>query len=440
MVAFLAYALVIVFMILIMTKKMSPFAALTVVPLVFGIGGVIFGIWHADIGAAALNGLKTTSVTAIMLLFAVLFFTLMIDTGLFDPLSNAMIRFAKGDPLKVMMATVLLSAGVSLNGDGTTTMIIVCSAFVPIYKKLNMKLLDLAVLTILSHSIMNLLPWGGPTARVIAVLHLNESQVLRGLVPMIIFGEIYMVIVAYIMGKQERKRLGILNFTEDHIRELTTITDPEVLKIRRPKKIWINLVLTIIVLIMLIWGIVPSAVIFIAATALGLVINYTSVKEQRARIEANMPDAGSVAMVVIAAGIFMGILSGTHMDLAIANSMSSVIPDEFGKYWGLIVAFISAPGTFFLSNDAFYFGVLPVLAKTGATYGFTSLQLGFASLIGQAFHLLSPLVPFIYVLLRLTDVDMGQWQKKSALWGIGIFVIYILVALAFGLMPLTGKA
>ena len=81
-----------------------------------------------------------------MLLFAVLFFTLMIDAGLFDPLSNAMIRFAKGDPLKVMLATVILSAGVSLNGDGTTTMIIVCSAFVPIYKKLKMRKIILSTL------------------------------------------------------------------------------------------------------------------------------------------------------------------------------------------------------------------------------------------------------------------------------------------------------
>jgi CitMHS family citrate-Mg2+:H+ or citrate-Ca2+:H+ symporter len=79
----------------------------------------------------------------------------------------------------------------------------------------------------------------------------------------------------------------------------------------------------------------------------------------------------------------------------------------------------------------------PVLAQAGAAYGFTPLQLGFASLMGQAFHLLSPLVPFIYVLLRLTDVDMGQWQRKSALIAIGIFLIYIIVGVAVGLMPLA---
>lgn len=437
MVTFMAYALVATFLILIMTKKMSPFAALASIPIVFGIAGQLFGVWKVNLGEAALEGLKTTSITAIMLLFAVLFFTLMIDAGLFDPLSNAMIRFAKGDPLKVMMATVILSAGVSLNGDGTTTMIIVCSAFVPIYKKLKMSMLDLAVLTILSHSVLNLLPWGGPTARVITVLGLNESEVLRGLVPLMVFATIYMIVVAYIMGKMERKRLGVVHFTDDMLQEMTTISDPKLQAIRRPKMLWVNFFLTAIVIALLIMGVIPSAILFIMATAIGLIINYPNIQDQRARLESNLPDAGQVAMVVIAAGIFMGILSGTGMNDAIATSLTSMIPDSLGRYWGLIVAALSAPGTFFLSNDAFYYGVLPALAESGAVYGYTPLQLGFASLMGQAFHLLSPLVPFIYVLLRMTDVDMGKWQRKSAVIAIGIFIIYVVVGIIFGLMPLA---
>ena len=130
----MGYSLIIVFMILIMWKKISPFVGLVFLPLVWDLVGQLLGLWHIDIGEAAMNGLMTTAKTGIMLFFAIYMFTFMIDAGLFDPLSNAMIRFAKGDPLKVMLTTVALTAGVSLNGDGTTTMIIVCTAFVPIYK------------------------------------------------------------------------------------------------------------------------------------------------------------------------------------------------------------------------------------------------------------------------------------------------------------------
>jgi CitMHS family citrate-Mg2+:H+ or citrate-Ca2+:H+ symporter len=100
-----------------------------------------------------------------------------------------------------------------------------------------------------------------------------------------------------------------------------------------------------------------------------------------------------------------------------------------------VVAALSAPGTFFLSNDAFYYGVLPVLAETGYSYGFTPMQMALASLMGQAFHLLSPLVAFIYLLLKLTDLDMGQWQKESAKWAIGVFVIFVAVLILTGAMP-----
>lgn len=192
----------------------------------------------------------------------------------------------------------------------------------------------------------------------------------------------------------------------------------------------------IVALVLLVLGTVPSSVIFIVGTIISLVINYPNIKDQKERIEKNAPDALNVSMVVISAGIFMGILSGTGMSDAIAQSMSSVIPESMGKFWGLFTAAVSIPGTVFLSNDAFYYGVLPVLAESGYQYGFTPLQLGFASLYGQAFHLLSPLVPFIYVLLRMTDVDMGQWQKKSAVYAIGIFVIYIIVGTIFGLVPI----
>lgn len=152
----LAYAMIIVFMYVVMKKKMTPFTALVMIPLIMTIAVILTGSadFNADakfvafvgdggiakdltaIGPMVMYGINNTAKTGIMLLFAILFFSVMLDAGLFDPITEKMIRFAKGDPMKVLIATAVVAAAVSLNGDGTTTTLICCSAFLPIYKKI----------------------------------------------------------------------------------------------------------------------------------------------------------------------------------------------------------------------------------------------------------------------------------------------------------------
>lgn len=439
----LSYLMIIIFMVVIMRKKMSPFTALVVIPLVFTLIAMAFGVSEkGNIGDFVLEGISTTSTTGIMLLFAILYFSIMLDAGLFDPITKKMILFAKGDPMKVLMATAIVAATVSLNGDGTTTTLICCSAFIPIYKKLNMKMMNLGVLIILQNTIMNLLPWGGPTARAMAVLEI-DADILSYLAPGMVISLLYVIFfVARRMGKQERERLGVVELTDEEIEAMTTVTDPETLEIRRPKNFVFNGLLTILLIAWLVAGSFVSAIsmppllLFLVGTCIALMVNYPVLKQQSARIGANGGDAVQVVILVFAAGVFMGLFQGSGMATALANSFTKIIPNQLAGFWGLVIALISAPGTFFISNDGFYFGVLPVLAEAGAKYGFTNMQMALASLMGQAFHLLSPLVAFIYLLLRLTGLDMGQWQKESAKYALGIFVIFVVSLVAFGYMPL----
>ena len=450
-----AYVMMAIFMYIIMKKKMSPFTALVLIPLIFAIILVATGqVQDVNIGTLIRQGLfgnnskdkltamKGTAETGVMLLFAILYFSTMLDAGLFDPITNKMIRYAKGDPMKVLMATAIVAAAVSLNGDGTTTTLICCSAFVPIYKKLDMKLMNLGVLVILQNTIMNLLPWGGPTARAMSVLGV-EADILAYLAPGMILSVLYVIfVVARSMGKKERARLGIQELTDAELDELTTITDPEVLEKRRPQNFLINAILTIVLIGWLVAGSfidaieVKPVVLFLVGTGLALMINYPDLKAQAKRIGDNAGDAVQVVLLVFAAGVFMGLFQGTGMATALTNSIVQIIPQQLAGFWSLIIAIISVPGTFFLTNDGFYYGVLIPFAEIGRQYGFTDMQMALASLMGQAFHLLSPLVAFIYLLLRLTGLDMGEWQKESAKYAAVIFVIFVVTIVLMGHMPL----
>lgn len=464
MLTFLAWAMIIVFLALVMAKKLHPFTALVIVPIIFGLIGAGLGLYtdavaeyyttaketvlpsdvtllmqFQAVGDWTVDGMKKTASTAFMLLFAILFFAILLNAGLFDPITKAMVKFAKGDPVKVLLATGLVAAAVSLNGDGTTTTLICCTAFVPLYKKLNINLLYLAVVVVLMNTIMNLLPWGGPTARVLSVIDgLSSGEILKQLAPGMIVSFIYMMGVSYYLGLKERKRVGITELNAAEIDALFTNTDPEVEALKRPKLLGFNAVLMLITLILLMFfsDTFPPVYLFAIATVIALMVNYPKIKDQKGRIEDNAGDALSVVILVIGAGVLMGIFTSSGMSTALANSMLNIIPPQLGRFWGLLTAIVSAPGTYFLSNDAFYYGVLPVFAEAGAQYGFTGMELGVASLLGQAFHLLSPLVAFIYLLLNLTEQEMGEWQKEAGKWALGIFIIFIVVAAITGSVPL----
>jgi len=425
--------MIIVFMYVILGKKMTPFASLVIIPLIFAIIAKFTGVASdGTIGEWVLKGIDGTAKTGIMLLFAILFFAIMLDAGLFDPITEKMIRFAGGDPMKVLIATAVLAASISLNGDGTTTTLICVAAFLPIYQKLNMRIMNLGVLIIMQNTIMNLLPWGGPTARAMAVMDVG-AEILGYLAPGMVLSVLYVIfIVAPIMGRKERARLGVKKMSEEEIQELLEVKDPEVLELRRPQNWVFNAILTVGLVAWLIAGSfidsisVPPLLLFLAGTVIALMVNYPKLSDQGKRISDNAGDAVSVVILVFGAGVFMGLFQGSGMSDAMANSLTSIIPDKLGHFWGLVVAGLSAPGTFFISNDGFYFGILPPLAEIGISYGFTNMEIALASLMGQAFHLLSPLVAFIYLLLRLLDLDMGQWQKESAKWLIGVFILFII--------------
>ncbi len=356
----IAYAMIIVFMYVIMTKKLSPFTSLVMIPLLFAIIAMVAGVAKkGTIGDFVLKGLTTTANTGIMLLFAILYFSIMLDAGLFDPITARMIKIAKGDPMKVLMATAIVAMAVSLNGDGTTTTLICCSAFIPIYKKLNMNMMNLGVLIILQNTIMNLLPWGGPTARAMAVLKV-DADILTYLLPGMILALAYVIFyVAPHMGRAERKRLGVRELTDEEIDEMTSVVDPEVSEIRRPNMFLFNGILTIVLIAWLVASsfikaiAMPPLLLFLVGTCIALMANYPKLGDQSKRIGANGGDAVQVVILVFAAGVFMGLFQGTGMAEALAKSFTAIIPNSMAGFWGLVIALISAPGTFFLSNDGF---------------------------------------------------------------------------------------
>ncbi|NHN77929.1 TRAP transporter large permease subunit [Azotobacter chroococcum] len=428
MLALLGLAMVVVFTVLIMTKRLSPIVALTVVPIVFA----LFGGFGDGLGKMMLDGLKMVAPSAALLLFAILFFGILIDAGLFDPLIRRILKVVNGDPVKIAMGTALLSLLVALDGDGTTTYMITCAAMLPLYRRIGMNPMVLAILAMLSLSIMSgMSPWGGPATRAIAVLGLDAGEFFVPLLPTVIGGAAWVVFTAWMLGRGERKRVGSVVLQSGgsncYIEEILGDSTH-----KRPRLAWLNLLLVAAVMVALVMGVMHSAVLFLIGFVVALMINYPHLEQQKERVLAHAGNAMTVVLLVFSAGVFAGIFSGTKMVDALAQGLVDMIPPEWGTLFPLVVAITSMPLTFVLSNDAYYFGVVPILANAAAAYGIDSLEIARASVLGQPVHLMSPLVASTLLLVGMVDRDIGEFQKATFKWAVLTSLVITALALVTG--------
>lgn len=423
--ALVGFGMVLTFMYLIMSKRLSAIVALILVPVVFAVASG-FG---PTAGGMVLDGIRQLAPTAMMLMFAILFFAIMYDAGLFEPVIKRVVAWVGSDPLRITVGTALLSAAISLDGDGSTTVLVVVTALLPVYLRMGMNPLIIAVLLLLTNSPINLVPWGGPTARAASALHLDAMVLFGGLVPVILGCLVFAFCVAFWLGLSERKRLGWDKHAPMAAVERTVGKVPDS---HRPGLIWVNLALTLSLVAAMGLSVGPLPVLMMVAFALALLINYPKLADQKARIAAHADSVLSVLALIFAAGAFTGILSGTGMVDAMSSQFIAVLPESAGPHLAIITAFASLPFTFFMSNDAFFFGIVPLLAKSAAQYGIDPMHMARAAVLGQPVHALSPLLAAGYLMSGLLNRDVGELQRFCLKWAVLSALVGIGVALVCG--------
>ncbi|MCX5335323.1 MULTISPECIES: CitMHS family transporter [unclassified Streptomyces] len=472
MLTILGFAMIATFLVLIMMKKMSPIAALVLIPALF----CVFVGKGAHLGDYVIDGVTSLAPTAAMLMFAIVYFGVMIDVGLFDPIVRGILKFAKADPMRIVVGTAILAAIVSLDGDGSTTFMITVSAMYPLYKRLKMSLVVMTGVAAMANGVMNTLPWGGPTARAATALKLDASDIFVPMIPALLVGLLGVFVLSYFLGLRERKRLGVLTLGEilveekveekesetvlvgagsgsgasgtekvtggsgsgtdaedDDDEERFTVLDPNRATLR-PKLYWFNALVTVTLLTSMIMEWLPIPVLFILGAALVLTVNFPHIPDQKARLAAHADNVLNVSGMVFAAAVFTGVLQGTGMVDHMARWMVDVIPEGMGPHMALVTGLLSLPLTYFMSNDGFYFGVLPVLAEAGAAHGVSPLEMARASLVGQPLHMSSPLVPAVYVLVGMAKVEFGDHTKFVVKWAALTCLLILAAGILFGII------
>lgn len=432
MLAFLGLLTIIVLLLLVMTKKASPTVALIVVPVVTAaIGG--FGL---EIGEFMTSGIKSISTTGVMFIFAILFFGVLSDAGTFDPIIRKIIKVVGKDPVKIAIGTAVLAMIVHLDGSGAVTFLITIPAMLPLYDQLGMKRTTLATIVALGAGTMNILPWGGPTIRAASSLGITPTELFNPMLVPFLTGIIFVLIVAFLLGKKEAKHIGNIGNTK--IIEVDEKVNEEKAKLARPKLFLVNILLIVVAITIMITNKLQPHVVFMLGLCIALVINYPSVKEQKERIDAHAKEALMMASVLFAAGCFTGIMKDSGMITAMAEVVVNMIPPSLGRLIPVITGVISMPASLLFDPDSFYFGVLPVLTSSANQFGVEGIMVGRAAILGQMTtgFPISPLTASTFLLTGLAGIDFGEHQKKTIPFAFACTIVMLIVAIVLRIISL----
>lgn len=431
---------------LLIAKKISPVVGMILIP---SIGALLLGYGIKDLVKFFNSGLESVMSVVIMFIFAIIFFGIMTDSGLFKPIVKRLILMTRGNVVIVCIVTALIGMFAQLDGAGAVTFLLSIPALLPLYKALNMNKYLLILLLAISAAIMNMVPWGGPMARVASVLKVKSvNELWYGIIPVQLIGFVLVLIFATYLGFREKKRIkkaidngeveptlniDIHRLVKNYERDQDIKFPVRGRALKHGWVIWANVLLTIIVLVMMLANVAPLEFAFMIGVAIALVINFPNVDEQMNRLKAHAPNALMMAAVIIAAGMFLGVLEETGMLKSIALNFIKIIPDAVGPYLHIIVGFFGVPLDLLTSTDAYYFALLPIVEQTASQFGINPVSTAYSMVIGNIVGtFVSPFSPALWLAIGLAEANMGTYIKYAFFWIWGFAIVLLGIAVLIG--------
>lgn len=427
-------------------SKTLPSIAFITFPMILAAILVIGGYYSWDnIAALIKKGFSSTSATAALFVFSVLYFGIMTDAGMFDVIVGKLMLLVKDNVIGVCVMTCIIALIGHLDGGGASTFCIVIPTMLPIFKKMHMRTTTLLRISVLAMGVLNLMPWAGPTMRAATVIGVEAGELWTTMIPIQICGIILALAVAVISGIIEKKRGAGLNGKLAEIEGEVILSEAETSgaqnELARPKLFFFNVALTVGVIALLIIDIFPSYVPFMIGVAAAILVNYPGAKMQKKIINSHAGPALMMCSTLMGAAVLMGVLvkdvEGTASVITcMSDLISAILPDVLGRHLPLVIGILSVPLALAFDTDSYFYGMLPVMIGIGEGFGIAALPIAVSMAVCRnCATFISPMVPATLLGVGLAEVDIKDHIKSNFLWVWGFSIICLIAAIIFGIIP-----
>lgn len=436
----LGFTMVITIVLSLVKKWLNPTVAFAVIPPIFAL---IAGVSIADMGEFIKDGIDGVFSTSLVTMTAVMYFSLVSEAGLFKPIADFFVKRSKGSGsgkvIPIIICASLLCMVSTLDGDTTSTLLITIPTMLPIFTAAGLDPKLLYVIIGQHLGTFNHLPWGGQIILSGALSEQSSVDIFLQIWPAVVFATIVNIVVACVLGMHSAKK-GVYSQKEnvevlDSGLKLRENKDGEFVV---DKKYFANLILTVGIFAMIFLNVLPQYYLFLCGFCLLLVINYGfKIKKWNESIEYYGSGALKMSIVIISAGVFIGVLKGAGFADAMTNSLVALLSPSLYKGYGLIYSALTFLGMQFMTANALISAIQPIGMSIAEQIGYSpSAIAAITPCMVDTAKFISPLNNKVYMTSGMLGEDYMECIKMAIIPLCFNALAHIVAAIAIGVLPL----
>lgn len=439
MLALIMLALIIVFILFEKQLKIPMNFVLFTVPVIFSF---LMGYDLTQTSTFILTQLSTVmNQTGYMLLFGLIYFVMLTETGMFDVMVNAVMKVI-GNRLNVvgiMILTTVLGGIAYLTANMSTTYLIVFPIVIPLYKKFKIDRYFAFIICQTAVAAMCWLPWGIGVIMSATMAGTNAETLAQASIPWG-FCFIPAIILQYVYFAWRHKKVhGTLGLPEGAEAEESVAGQSKEKEFARPELFWVNFIVFLIVIVALAVFKIPSYLVFIAASMVTSLINYPKNFGQIWN-KAGMTFF-NVLIMLLAICFYLAIFNAAPEDgsqlsmvASLAQMLESIFPAFLLKYMHIIFLLLAVPIIYFVPYQL-YNALYPLFISVGAAFGLSPIAIIAPFVCNLALATsVTPMNSSTFVGCSLIEAEVGPYTRHAAPIMFVTNIVVVLTALLTGVL------